>query len=231
MTKRTIMTKRNAVLATCCAALLIFAVGAFVYTRQAEPQADPEQPTVAAVQDDQLVRSHSPVIGPQTAPVTIVEFFDPSCEACRAMYPYVKQIMAAFPEDVRLVLRYTPFHQGSDEAVKIIEAARLQNKFETVLEALLARQPEWAMHGAPDLGKAWEFAGAAGLDVERARRDLTTSNADAVLKQDMADSRSNRVLNTPTFYVNGKPLTDFGPQQLYDLVSQEVQAHKSKAGS
>jgi protein-disulfide isomerase len=221
------MTKRNIALATCFAALLIFAVGAFVYERQGDSQ----QPAVAAAEGDAMVRSHSPIIGPQSAPVTVVEFFDPACETCRAMYPYVKQIMAAFPNDARLVLRYTPFHKGSDEAVKILEAARLQGKFETVLEALLARQSDWAMHGAPDLGKAWQLAGAAGLDIERARRDLAAGNSDAVLKQDMADSRTNKVERTPTFFVNGKPLTTFGPQPLYDLVNSEVQAHRAKTGS
>ena len=53
---------------------------------------------------------NSPVFGSANAPVTVVEFFDPSCEACRAFYPYVKQILAENPNDVRLVLRYVLFH-------------------------------------------------------------------------------------------------------------------------
>jgi hypothetical protein len=44
------------------------------------------------------------VLGPKAARVTIVEFFDPACESCRAFYPVVKQIMAAHPKDVRVVL-------------------------------------------------------------------------------------------------------------------------------
>ena len=42
----------------------------------------------ATQQDSALVRMHSPVFGPQNARVTIVEFFDPACEACRAFYPF-----------------------------------------------------------------------------------------------------------------------------------------------
>lgn len=94
------------------------------------------------------------MIGPVNAPVTIVEFFDPSCEACRAFHPVVKKIMGSFPQEVRLVLRYTPLHEGSDEAVRILEAARLQNKFEPVLETLLGSQQDWAIHGDPELGRA-----------------------------------------------------------------------------
>ena len=46
-------------------------------------------------------------MGPVTAPGTIVEF----CDSCRAMYPHVKQLLAAHPKDVRLVIRYVPFQR------------------------------------------------------------------------------------------------------------------------
>lgn len=99
----------------------------------------------------QLERFHSPTLGRQDAPVTIVEFFDPACEACRAFHPIVKQIMAQHPDQIWVVLRYAAFHDGSDEAVRILEAARLQGLFELVLEALYAAQPVWANHSRPNL--------------------------------------------------------------------------------
>ena len=66
-----------------------FAVGAYVYQRNA--QAD--QQAIAISQSEHLVRMHSPVLGPREAPVTIVEFFDPACETCRAFHPIVKDLM------------------------------------------------------------------------------------------------------------------------------------------
>lgn len=218
------MKRRTLVLLTGLLAVLAFAGGTAFHQQQRVAAMES-----AASEDDALLRPHAPVIGPQDAPVTIVEFFDPSCEACRAFYPIVKQIMGMFPDEVRLVIRYTPLHAGSDEAVRIIESARLQDKFEPVLEALLARQPEWAVHGAPDLAKAWEVAAGAGLDVERAKRDAASPAIARVLEIDMADLKTNGIQRTPTFFVNGKPLTAFGPQQLYELVRQEVD--RSKPGS
>jgi protein-disulfide isomerase len=176
---------------------------------------------------NEFVRPHSPVIGREDAPVTIAEFFDPACEGCRAFFPVVKQILAALPNDVRLVLRYTPFHQGSEEAVRILEAARRQDKFEAVLEALLSKQPEWASHGAADLDRAWEIAAMAGLDAVRARRDATSSDIDSVLRHDIADAQTNEIAQTPTLFVNQRPLVSFGPQQLYDLVEDEVRRARS----
>ena len=183
--------------------------------------------TLATSEADEFVRPHSPVIGREDAPVTIVEFFDPACEACRAFFPVVKQILAAFPNDVRLVLRYTPFHQGSDEAVRILEAARRQNLFEPVLAELLTKQQEWASHGAPNLERAWEIASIAGLDPVQARRDATSPEIDSVLRIDIADARANRIQQTPTFFVNERPLASFGAQELYDLVEDEVRRARS----
>ena len=169
---------------------------------------------------------HSPVIGRPDAPVTIAEFFDPACEACRAFYPIVKQIMAAHPNDLRLVIRYAPFHDGSDEVVRILETARMQGVFVPVLEALLATQPRWASHDSPQIEKAWSAAAAAGLDVEKARKAKLEPHITAALNQDVADLQALGVNRTPTFFVNGKPLTEFGARQLYDLVKSEMGAGK-----
>lgn len=248
------MSKRTIVLAIAGLAIAVFAAAAFFYNGRPEqpPEApmvasDPVEMTTPAVapqvaapaadvsdavpapasvtpQWTVYVREHSPVVGPRDAPVTIVEFFDPSCEACRAFYPIVKRIMAQYPNDVRLVLRYTPLHEGSDEAVRILETARMQNVFEPVLEALFVEQPRWAAHGRPQLESAWTAAATAGLDQARARAAMRAPHITAALNQDMADATTLGVRGTPTFFVNGKPLPSFGPQQLYDLVRTEVEA-------
>ena len=181
-----------------------------------------EQDTRVAVEGSRLVRMHTPIIGPQNAPVTIVEFFDPACETCRAFYPIVKQIMAQHPDKVRLALRYAPFHHGSDQVVKLIEAARKQGLYTPVLEALLATQPEWADHAAPNIGIAFEAAARAGLDMGRARQDMETPEIQAVLAQDIEDLTALQVSKTPTFFVNGRSLPSFGPEPLARLVAEEV---------
>lgn len=209
--------RRNLVLGVAAIAIAGFGGATYFATKSQKPDA------VAALSEDSpLVRPYSPSFGPADAPVTIVEFFDPSCEACRAFHPIVKQIREKFPETVRVVFRYTTFHEGSDEAVRILETARLQDVFEPVLEAMLEAQPKWAAHGSPDLGIAWEVARAAGLDVEKARRDILMPDITAILNQDMADVKEVGVRKTPTFFVNGKPLPSFGAEQLYELVREEV---------
>ncbi len=85
--------------------LLVFLVGTLVYKSEKTDQSAPQDGTA-------LVRMHSPTLGNVDAPVVIVEFFDPACDTCRVFYPLVKQMMAANPDRIRLVLRYAPFHTG-----------------------------------------------------------------------------------------------------------------------
>ena len=123
---------------------------------------------------------------------------------------------------MRVVLRYAAFHNGSEEAVRILETARLQGLFTPVLEALLAAQPRWASHGTPNINLAWEAAATAGLDIPRARKEALLPGITSVLLQDAEDIKTVGVRQTPTFFVNGKPLRSFGPVQLDELVRQEI---------
>lgn len=219
------MTRRTLVVLTAVIAVSLFATAGMWFTSK-----DADKKAGAAVADASLlVRPHSPIFGARSAPVTIVEFFDPACETCRAFYPVVKEIMAEFPGQVRLVMRYTPLHQGSDEVVRLLEAARLQRKFEPVLEAILHAQPEWASHSAPRIERAYQAAAVAGLDLAKARNVMMTPEVTAVLEQDRSDSVAVGARKTPTFIVNGKHLPSFGAQQLYDLVESEVKAARAKS--
>lgn len=214
------MTRRHIVFLSALAALAVFAAAVFLYQRHTLQVATLQ----ASEQAGAMVRPHSPIIGNADAPVTIVEFFDPACEACKAFHPRVKQILAAFPRETRLVIRYTPFHrEASVEAVRILEAARAQGKFEPVLEALLDGQRAWTGQGTNAAVRAWAIAQSVGLDVEQARQHIASGSVDTLLAQDVVDLKAIGVRATPTFFVNGKPLSSTDPDQLFELVKSEVE--------
>ena len=195
----------------------------------ASPPAVSPMPPNAALSPElqaRLVRPHSPVIGPANAPVTLVEFLDPACGACAAFSPVVKQIQLLYPKEVRVVVRFAPFHKGSDQAIRLLLAAKAQGKFEPVLDALFERQEEWASHQAPNIPHIGKIATDVGVDLPKARIDAAAPAATAVLQQDGEDIVALKVESTPTFFVNGRPLDDFGPQQLLDLVREEVEKTK-----
>lgn len=219
------MKNKSLVLSVLALGLAVFAAAVWVETRPAPvAEADPIQSEIA----EALVRSYSPILGPEDAPVTIVEFFDPACEACRAFHPVVKDILAKHDGAVRVVVRYTPFHgEGSEEAIRVLEAARMQGVFEPVLEAILRDQPRWAAHGAIKPGLILGIAEQAGLNAEAAKTQMRAPQTVGVLNQDRADVETVGVRQTPTFFVNGKPLDPFGADELRALVAAEVAANGS----
>ena len=207
--------------------VVLFAGGAQFYRGQKAREAA----QMAAKNKESLVRFHSPTLGKADAPVHIVEFFDPACETCAAFYPLVKKIMAAHPEAIRLTVRYAPFHEGSGEVVKLLEASRKQGRYWQAFEALVAAQPEWVEHHRARVDLAWPHLIKAGLDADRLKSDMQSPDIARAIAQDMADARTLQVSKTPEFFVNGRPLPSFGFEQLRDLVDEELSlTSKGRAG-
>lgn len=198
--------------------LVMFVIGALAYKSSQEKEAA----ELAAANRAALLRMHSPSIGPAEAPVVIVEFLDPACETCSAFYPRVKQLLAAHPDKVRLVLRYAPFHNGSDKVVGLIEAARKQGKLWPVLERLLATQDAWSPRHSPQVGLAVNQLEGLGLNLEQLAFDMTAPEIASLIAQDLADAQTLNVTKTPEFFVNGRPLPSFGFEQLEKLLAEEL---------
>lgn len=218
------MKQKTIFVASALVLLLVFVAGVLFYTSEREKAAA----QLAEANRAALVRMHSPTLGKADAPVVIVEFLDPACETCAAFYPMVKQLMAANPGQIRLVLRYAPFHAGSDKVVAVLEAARRQNKFWETLEALLANQSGWTQHHTAYADRTWKHLDAVGLDMERMAFDITSPEIAKVIEQDLADARTLNVSKTPEFFVNGKPLPSFGFEQLKGLVDQALAEKRSR---
>ena len=198
--------------------------GATMYVKNMRAQQAEE---TAAKNREALVRFHSPTMGDPNAPVHIVEFLDPACETCAAFYPFVKEIMAKNPGKIRLTVRYAPFHRGSDEVVKALEATRKQGKYWESLEALLASQQVWTEHHTAIVDRIWQPLGNAGVNVERARNDMQSPDIAKVIQQDMADVFALKVTKTPEYFVNGRPLPKFGDDELLKLVREELELSRS----
>jgi protein-disulfide isomerase len=200
--------------------LAVFALAGFLFKdRQREALG-----SLARSQAGALIREHSPVLGSAGAKVAIVEFLDPGCETCRVFDPFVKQLMAAYPGKIKLVIRYAPLHHGADQMVAVLEAARRQGKYWETLQLMYDAQPYWAAHHNPQPQLMWQFLPQVGLDLERLRRDAADPAIARLIEQDMADAKALGVTKTPGFFVNGKPLVVFGHQQLQALVEAELRA-------
>ena len=210
--------KKSVFIVSAVALLLVFLLGAMVYNSKKL-----DQSAKMAGQNQQfLVRGHAPGLGPSEAKVHLVEFFDPACGTCRDFYPLVKNLMKANDGKIRLSLRYAPFHPGSDDVVRILEAARRQGKFWETLEAVFASQSRWAPNHKAQVELLWPQLGNLGLDIERIQRDMNAPEIERVIAQDLADAKALKVTMTPEYFVNGRPLPSFGYEQLKSLVDAAI---------
>ncbi len=218
------MNKKIIVLGSIFIMVVVFAFGTY-YTKNTQVE---NISKLANENDEPFVRDYAVTLGSEDAKVTLVEFFDPACEACKAFYPFVKNMLSQYPGKLKLVVRYAPFHQGSDYYVKILEAARNQGGYWEALEILYQSQHYWASHHQAKPELAWEVLGHTKLDLARLKADMEDPKIAAILKQDLADVATLNVQKTPGFFVNGKPLISFGYQQLKDLVEAEIRAQYGK---
>jgi disulfide bond formation protein DsbB len=68
--------------------------------------------------------------------------------------------------------------------------------------------------GEAQMDVAWEIAGAAGLDLERAENDRLFPGITGILNQDAADVEALAIRQTPTFFLNGRRLENFSADSL-----------------
>jgi len=215
------MKKLSFVIGAVILLLSVFAIATYLFKSQKADDANANAQKYNSV----LERDYSPTLGDKNAKVTIVEFFDPACGTCKAFSPFLKDVMEAYPGKVRLVMRYLPLHQGSEEVVKMLEAAHKQNKFWEILDTAYASQSFWTQHHVAQPDKFWEVLAETKLDINKAKKDVESTVIAQRIQQDIDDAKKLNVNKTPGFYVNGKPLVTFGYQPLLDLIEMELRAN------
>lgn len=165
-----------------------------------------------------LIRPHNPVIGAPDAKVTIVEFLDPECEACRAMNGEVKKLLEEYKGRVKLVVRYMPFHQNSLYAASLLEELREAGKYEEALNKFFESQPEWGDHHSPQPGLLAVYATEMGLSKKQTEKEYVTAKHKWRIEMDEKDGTNLAVTKTPTFFVNGRMLFRLGPAPLKEAI-------------
>ncbi|MDP1605384.1 MAG: thioredoxin domain-containing protein [Rhodocyclaceae bacterium] len=218
------MKQKTLFIVTVTALLLVFIVGTLAYKNEKVDQAA----QLAEINSAALIRPHSPTFGRADAPVVIVEFLDPACGTCQAFYPLVKDMLEEHPDKIRLVLRYAPFHDGSEKVVAVLEAAKKQGKFWPTLEALLDTQDDWKPKYTAELPLVWKSLAGLGLNLDQLRIDMTDPEISRLIAQDLADANTLKVTSTPEFFVNGKPLPRFGYGPLKQMVEETLKQSQQR---
>jgi len=159
-----------------------------------------------------IVEATGPSLGPDDAPVTIVEFSDYQCPFCGRAEPVVKQVLAKYPDQVRLVYRHFPLdsiHPQARPAAIAAVCASEQGRFWEFHDKVFGSQRELSSE------RLAGFADELELDRESFDRCLESDAAAKTVADDLEAGQSAGTTGTPAFFVNGimlsgaRPLEDF----------------------
>ena len=153
----------------------------------------------------------APTQGDPQAPVTIVSFSEFQCPFCARVQPTLKQLLATYPKQVRLVWKNLPlpFHEHAKLAAEAALAAHEQGKFWQMHDQLFANQK------ALGLADLEQHAQAIGLDVAKFRKALEEKRFLAAVEEDMKLAREAGINGTPQFFINGRELSGAQPLQAF----------------
>ncbi len=146
-----------------------------------------------------------PAWGSPAAPVTIVEFADFECPACKDSLPALRQLRDLYKDQVRLVYRDFPLssHPQARPAAEAAHCAHEQGKFWAYHDALFAQ--------APDLKPSdyMALAERLGLNPAEFTACLAGTRPKAAVARDLAEAQGLGLSGTPTFFINGRYLAGF----------------------
>lgn len=172
-----------------------------------------------------VVTADDPSVGPADAKVTIVEFADFECPFSKEAFTTVRQILAEFPNDVRLIYRDSPLdsiHPRARAAAKAVNCAHAQGKFLAMHDKLYQNA------SALKDNDLRFYAQQIGLDPLRFEQCMVSADTSAEIDRDVADAQNAGVRGTPTFFINGARVEGAIPYPvLRDIVGQIVSGGKA----
>ncbi len=152
--------------------------------------------------------------------VTIVEFSDFQCPACKASEPLVQQVLSENEGSVRVVYRHFPLEQIHEHArIASIMSEVMADKgmFWEYHDLLFDRQEDWAVVGSDEIEEVLVgYAQELGVDGDEVRESLGDPIYEDRVNTDVNAARALGVNATPTFFVNGQKA---GATELASLVT------------
>ncbi|HXA92133.1 MAG TPA: thioredoxin domain-containing protein [Steroidobacteraceae bacterium] len=161
------------------------------------------------------------VLGPEHAPVTIVEYADFECPNCKQAAPAVKLLLSRFATTARVAFRHFPLEAAHPHALAAAEAAECaggQGQFWPMHDLLFENQLHLKQH---DLRS---YAERLGLDMARFIAEMDDHVYLQRIREHVDGGQRSGVRSTPGFFVNGVIRdVSFGLHALLDATEAALQ--------
>src|SRR5262249_40244335 len=172
----------------------------------------------------QVASAGHPQLGPDNAPVTVVEFADFQCPFCGKAEPAVRQIREKYGDKIKLVYMDfpLPMHNNALDAAKAARCANEQGKFWPYHDQLFANQTKLSPVDLKGYAKNLQ------LDTTKFDACFDQAKYEAEVRKDMAEGQKLGVDGTPSFYIDGRPLIGAQPESAFASIIDEALASGGK---
>lgn len=180
---------------------------------------------------DSSVQATNHTIGAGEKNVTILEYGDFQCPACKAYYPLIQEIKKEYGDKIKFQFRHYPLtqiHPNAFIASRAAEAAGLQSKFFEMHDMLYEQQDSWSS-GTDPTATFVTFATQLGLNVDKFKTDMGSKSVADLINADLKAGQGAGVNSTPSFVINNKKV-EKNPQTIEEfkkLIDDEI----AKAGN
>lgn len=189
------------------AAIIILGLGVYVIATKSKDTPKTVTPTpsnTVSRAQELAVKISDQIRGNKEASITVVEYADFQCPYCVTFDKTMKQVVEAYPTQVRWIYRHYPlsYHQAARGSAIGSEAAGLQGKFWEFTDLLVANSKA----NGDGLAEAdlLKYATDLGLDIEKFKSDLANP---ALAKKVDADTQSGTdvaISSTPSSFLIGQ---------------------------
>lgn len=182
-------------------AALVFGI-VFIFSKDTASEQEP-------VAQAELLTDTPHIKGPEEALVTIVEFSDFQCPACKSVEVLIDEVLMKYPEQVRLVYRQFPLnsiHPNAQLAAQASEVAAEEGKFWEYHDILFRAQGEWSQLEDKEkyLEQLSNYAEELGIDKATFLERIESDHIKSLVTQDLVAGGKLNIQGTPTLYVNGQ---------------------------
>ncbi len=158
----------------------------------------------------------SPTKGPESAPLTIVEFADFQCPHCAQFAPVIDKIVESRKNEVRFAYKFYVLGKfpNSENAARAAIAAGKQGKFWEMHHLIFANQDNLTQQGLDAIAKE------LGLDVGRLHADMQSPETADRIAKDRKLGEDLKIEGTPSMFINGRQFD--GHQDLNEWLNLEL---------
>ena len=162
-----------------------------------------------------------PWIGSKNPVLEIIEFADYQCFQCKKMHFFLRELVAAHPEKIRLTHKHYPmdhqfnsivkqaFHVGSGKMALLAIYAASQGKFWQMNDVL------YGVAGRKGAIEIKELAQKVGIDSKELALAMKNPKVRYLLNRDIILGNQLAITGTPTFVINNKIYTGHIPPEVF----------------